>query len=559
MTWPGDIDDDWLENNVLITEPKYGSTVFSEITIKGITDSIGPEIQSVEVQIDSTSKSGWESAKTNDEWYTWSFQWDSTDVNDGKHTINVRAYDGSEYYTDSIPVYVDQRSKDSPESTGLPNFHIGDFFEYEVTMYPGFDDMLDEESMSGTMRLTISSSETLKVNGISYDVFVVDMFSEETYGDGMFSFSMTSEGTMWVQRSDLAVIKQETKYDFPALFGESGETSEDVMIYETPSDQYNFPLQVGESWETTSTVTSTTTTTYEGETETDTWTYDERSIYECLRMEEVSVPVGTFKAFLIYSEEDLGDDDSWEEDYYYDENSDNSGNGTVSGDGQTGGNGNEVSGEEDTEYEYSMDGYTIEYFSPEVGFAVKIEFYDWDRELVTSLDLVSYKYGKKSSEPPEQDPNFFSVTNFESPFMMFTIIMIIFVLVIFGIVLIKKRRKGKLADQLYTGPQVEPRVVQQVPLHQGTAPSPQPQPVPVPRPVALQPTPVPQYSSVQPTPVPSPVPVQTVPVQSIPPAPRPAVISTVTCTGCTRPLQISPNVQSTFIKCPYCGTDVKRY
>jgi hypothetical protein len=557
--WSGDIIDDWVENVVLITEPKYGSTVYDLITIKGITDNTEAKIQSVEVQIDSTSKSGWTSAVTSDEWSTWSFQWDTTDVNDGKHTINVRANDGLEYHTDSIHAYVDQSSKISPAKVDYSSFHIGDFFEYEMSMNPDLDEMLAEESVSGTMRLTIADSETVLIKGKSFEAFEIDMYSEQKYGDGMFSFTMTSEGTMWVQRSNLAIIKQESKYEMPAIFGEEAETEVEVSIYDPPADEYDFPIIVGERWEVESTVTSTTTYTSDGDSDTDTDTYDELARYECLRTEEVTVPAGTFDAFLIYYEEGLEDEDGWEEDEFYNEDPGNDVNGTDGSNGNSGGNGIEVSSEEDTEYEYAMDGYTIEYYSPDVGFSVKIEFYDWNRELQYSLDLVSYKYGKKSSEPSEQDPGFFSVSNFESPVGIFLLIIIIIVLVIIGIVISKKRRKKKQAEQFYGGITGEPRVVQQVPLQPGTAQIPQVQPVPVPRPVAVQPTPVPQYSSVQPTPVPSPVPVQPVPVQSIPPALKPDVISTVTCTGCTRPLQISPNVQTMYFKCPYCGTDVKRY
>ncbi|MCK5561926.1 MAG: hypothetical protein KAJ51_15110, partial [Thermoplasmata archaeon] len=143
-------DDDWVEPIILITEPAPGSTVYDKIHIMGVT--MGPEynISSVEVQLDSNSESGWAVASGSDAWETWSYDWETETVSDGKHIINARAFNGEEYYYDSITVYVDQISPVSPQTTNLSNLNVGDSFEYKITFGPNYLDMPDGATASGS-------------------------------------------------------------------------------------------------------------------------------------------------------------------------------------------------------------------------------------------------------------------------------------------------------------------------------------------------------------------------------------------------------------------------
>ena len=78
---------------VTIIYPSGGTTVNGSITIRGTaSDEDGNEtIQKVEVKID------------NEEWITatgiisWNYEWNTTQVENGQHTIYARAYDGKDY------------------------------------------------------------------------------------------------------------------------------------------------------------------------------------------------------------------------------------------------------------------------------------------------------------------------------------------------------------------------------------------------------------------------------------------------------------------------------
>ena len=106
LDWQDDFDE-YSEMPVMITEPRPGATVSQDVAIEGTCDPFY-EMESVEIQLDSQSASGWVMTSTSDNWETWSYSWDTTELVDGKHILHARGYDGSEYHFDSITVYVDQ-------------------------------------------------------------------------------------------------------------------------------------------------------------------------------------------------------------------------------------------------------------------------------------------------------------------------------------------------------------------------------------------------------------------------------------------------------------------
>ncbi|MFQ6128133.1 MAG: Ig-like domain-containing protein [Thermoplasmata archaeon] len=90
---------------VVTTYPEAWQTVSGFITIQGLAgDDV--EVVLVEVAIDSTED--WQPAEDfTGDWHEWSFEWDTTLVEDGEHFIVARAFDGelySELY--DIPVNV---------------------------------------------------------------------------------------------------------------------------------------------------------------------------------------------------------------------------------------------------------------------------------------------------------------------------------------------------------------------------------------------------------------------------------------------------------------------
>jgi PKD repeat protein len=85
--------------SVSITYPTPDDSVGGIIKIEGTatdTDN-GDEIEEVEVKINDDN---WDEARitnTNDDSVEWEYNWDTEDVVDGEHTIEVRAWDGEDY------------------------------------------------------------------------------------------------------------------------------------------------------------------------------------------------------------------------------------------------------------------------------------------------------------------------------------------------------------------------------------------------------------------------------------------------------------------------------
>ncbi len=78
---------------ITITEPANNSTVSGTVTINGTaSDPNGDEtIERVEIRI---NHGGWAGVTGTT---SWSYQWDTTEVEEGNHTIYARAFDGEEY------------------------------------------------------------------------------------------------------------------------------------------------------------------------------------------------------------------------------------------------------------------------------------------------------------------------------------------------------------------------------------------------------------------------------------------------------------------------------
>ena len=81
-----------------ITAPEDGSTVDGVVTIEGTADDEDgdEQVEMVEIRIDD---GGWGEAEIEEAEGTisWSFEWDTTEVENGEHTIYARAFDGEDY------------------------------------------------------------------------------------------------------------------------------------------------------------------------------------------------------------------------------------------------------------------------------------------------------------------------------------------------------------------------------------------------------------------------------------------------------------------------------
>jgi hypothetical protein len=470
----GDGLDDWEEIIVRITEPTNNSIVFQTCEINGVSNTDEKSIESMEIQIDSKSSSGWDIAFSNDEWSTWNYKWDTTSVSVGAHILHARAYDGEEYYFDSIMVYVDQQTATAPKTTNSPTLNIGDKFEYKMEeSYEEYDEF-EDMTVSGSLTLEVKAEDTININGKDYEVYIVDLKSEHTIISDIFSLTDTTRGTLWVRTSDLAMVKEETIYESTepsdSPFGDAEEyTSHDISTYDPPKDQFNFPIKVCDKWESSTMKTTTSTSSYEGETDTETYTENITIKYECLRTDSISIPAGNFEVFLLNHVEEYedywdeeenyedSDNDGWAdedeeyfgtdpydpEDYpfkYEDSESIEDGNGTDEFEYQY----EESMGEE---YDYLYEDYTIEYYSPDIGFWVKMEDYDYNRKVMYSMELTSYQPGENKKPTGHDSSDDFTLqlgNDFEISIIGLALFIIIIVVIILVTVLALRRRRKKL-------------------------------------------------------------------------------------------------------------------
>lgn len=108
---------------VTIESPEEGETVEGNITVEGSADDPDATgtVEQVEVRIDDGP---WRNATDNstlelDAWSSWTFDWNTTDVADGNHTITARATDdGDENATDTVNVTVDNQADDGDDGEG---------------------------------------------------------------------------------------------------------------------------------------------------------------------------------------------------------------------------------------------------------------------------------------------------------------------------------------------------------------------------------------------------------------------------------------------------------
>lgn len=402
-------DDDYFpyEMPVMITEPKPGATVSGAKTITGVTDPYY-EMDSVEIQFDSESEQGWILTSTNDNWETWIYEWQSTNLPDGIHTLYARGYDGIEYYLDSITVYVDQSNAISPPTVDIPTLKAGNELLYEMDMSMFLDEDLYGDidmEMSMEMTMKVKNKESIEVGGTRYEAYVIDetmsMSIVMTFEGERYSETMTSEGIQWLRTSDLATLKTDTETSYSS-FGMTA-SSQSTVTYDPPMDSYQFPMSIAETW--TSVCTVTTVESYDFNGEPDSWetTYESSMVYEALHVEDVTVPAGTYETFVIWSME-------------------------TSEDFMGGG----------APFFGSGPGYILNYYSPDIGFPVKSEYYYPDRELYMSLDLVSYREG--GSEPGKGPGSFGG----DLPIYLLLIPMLI-VIILTSVMVMRRRRRRAAA------------------------------------------------------------------------------------------------------------------
>jgi hypothetical protein len=379
-----------LEMPVTIVEPKFGATVSQTKTILGITQS-DYDMTSVEIQMDSKSSDGWILTSSSDNWENWTYELDTTSFSDGKHILHARAYDGTDYFYDSVEIFLDQENAESPRTTGIPKISVGDRFEYKIEVdIPDLGGSISFESQ-GTMNYTVEKIEDIVVDGTTIETFAIKIEGTQISKTDDVETTIISEGYDWYQTSDLANVKSRLKSTSYTPDGDETHVSiyNVTMTYKPPLDKYNFPMSIGRSWTSSGNIMYL----YDSGSETLDETFLGPFEFEALHEEQVSVPAGSFETFVLWSQE-----------LYSQEK-------TIA--------------------------CNLDYYSPKLGFPVKSESYDSQRNLYHTMELVSYE--KAAVDGESKEGGIFGLEDSNLLFILILLIIIILVLVLIGY----KRRVSK--------------------------------------------------------------------------------------------------------------------
>jgi len=377
-----------LSDWILITEPFDGSTVFRNCLIKGITNNSKDKlIKNVEIQINSNSSNGWEQVSTTNDWSNWNYLWNTEDVTNGKYIIKVRAFDGENYHYNKIAVYVNQQTVIKSRTVDSPSYHIGDYYLYQGDGGGGIGiDIAGCEPYWSTepdVNRKITDLDNIIVNGTNYEVYIRENEIEIENWDINNNYeSLLTEkikSISWIRVSDLATIK--SKFDTKGI-DENGKIVCHFIqdaTYEYPNGYTMFPLKVGNKWENTFKKIHNFTSISGSELELKNFTSVYTIKYECLRTDTITVPAGTFDVFVISvycSYIDNGRYRDWNKYNWFETYQMNI-----------------------SELGWYFNGYSLLYYSPEIGNIVKLDFYYGDRKFSQSFELYSSRYGNKTYNP----------------------------------------------------------------------------------------------------------------------------------------------------------------
>jgi hypothetical protein len=161
---------------IKITHPKDGSTKSGKINITGTATFHTGTIKTVQIKIDNGI---WNIAngETN-----WTFSWDTTTINDGKHTISARSYDGEKYSNIiSIKIIIDNIIDDENEIPIIKFTHplTGDNISGIKNIYGS---STDSDGIVQYVQIKIDTGPWKNVNGTNLWSYIWDT-TNETNGE----------------------------------------------------------------------------------------------------------------------------------------------------------------------------------------------------------------------------------------------------------------------------------------------------------------------------------------------------------------------------------------
>jgi hypothetical protein len=179
-------------------------------------------------------------------------------------------------------------------------------------------------TLAGTLTETLGGEQSINVKGIVYDTLRFDESGSGTVSGVIAGYSVSGTWTLYgsdyKQKSDLSELQSAVTFQINLqTVIPSGSVSVTVTLTQStshtpPDETYRFPLAVGESWVSSSLVSTNTTTTIGNQPPvTNSTSATSSETLNVLSVGITTVPVGSYQTYLV---EDQSQDDSRSDHYY---------------------------------------------------------------------------------------------------------------------------------------------------------------------------------------------------------------------------------------------------
>jgi hypothetical protein len=200
----------------------------------------------------------------------------------------------------------------SAQGMPAPSWNVGDWWKYETYSTQFMWGSADSRYFCNqTSYYNITGEESIDINGTSYDCFVVRntmVGSSQTYSSASESYiNFTIDYLFYITRNNMSTAQYIYYYNSTIDSYYSGGGGHHVTLvwqytvgtYYPPFDGMQYPVEVNETWNVSSTVHSVGYSTSQTDggtpytTHFDTWSPTSAQ-YRCDAAESVSVPAGSF-------------------------------------------------------------------------------------------------------------------------------------------------------------------------------------------------------------------------------------------------------------------------
>ncbi len=275
----------------------------------------------------------------------------------------------------------------------LPQWKVGNWWKFNVEILGELFNLVGKSTYT-----IISDNADIILNGQDFNCYQIDVIGSGTIQGSEMEGNWTLTSQHYYLKSDQSWVSTQSSYeDTVTIYDSSIVTpiyldSESVITtkiviettYTPPFEaKKGFPLTVGKRWSATTTETSKTQIILDGDMDSKTESEAYTKTFLVLQKDSIMLPTGEVAAYVIKRTDHDG-------------------------------------------------AYTEGYYSPEVGFDVRIVEYDSNGTMQTKMELINYKYQSNGDDLSIFDKGIFS----------FLLVSIIVISVSVAIYFLKKNKKS---------------------------------------------------------------------------------------------------------------------